>query len=149
MISKRKTCAGWDCNTHPAFIWKRINGKPYCKMCAYRIEKDLSENQETNLKKIENTQILHNTMLNWWKSLGTYKYCENCGLILPTTFSVNNVHHLLPKAKYRDVSLNTSYFMLLCNDCHGSYEISPNRIKHKTIFDRMNQALKNYNEDLL
>jgi 5-methylcytosine-specific restriction endonuclease McrA len=148
-----KTCAGWDDNTHPAFIWKRIKGKPYCKNCAMRLEppkalsnksnlkrtviKKVSEKQkEKNKTKKEDTLLLHTIMYKWWESHGDFKTCENCGIGLPFEFSTANVHHLLSKAKYKNLASNPDNFMLLCMKCHNGWEISPNENKHKAIYDK-------------
>jgi 5-methylcytosine-specific restriction endonuclease McrA len=164
MIIKRKVCAGWDDNTHPAFIWKKINGKPYCKNCTLRLEppkpiekryeiavktsiKKISDKQkEKNKIKKENTALLHKVMYEWWGSFGDYKSCECCGATLPKEFSTINVHHLLPKAKYKEVALNTDYFMLLCQKCHSEFETSPSENKHKIIYDKTKIAKEKYNE---
>lgn len=157
MVIKQKICAGWDGKTHPAFIWKRILGKPYCKVCTMRIQgvkpivskkpivKVSEKQKEKNQNKKENTALLHSIMYKWWKTFGDFKTCESCGVEIQNKFSVINVHHLLPKAKYKDVALDPRYFMLLCGDCHTSFEIAPNRIKHKEIFIRTEIAKNQYN----
>lgn len=154
MIIRHKTCAGWDNKPHPAFIWKRIKGKRYCKVCTMKLEgvkpiiskkpilKVSEKQKEKNKIKKENIPLLHSTMHEWWKTFGDFKTCECCGVEIQGEFSIVNVHHLLPKAKYKDVDLNTDYFMLLCGDCHTSFEIAPNRIKHKAIYDRTEIAKK-------
>lgn len=133
---KKKVCAGWDGNSHPAFIFKRIDGKGYCSACSQRLSK-------ADKPDIKNTEELHQVMHDWW--LKQPKKCGNCGYDTPKQFSVMNVHHLLPKAKFRDIQLNSLYFMLLCNDCHGSFELSPNRIKHMFIYRNMENAKIHYN----
>lgn len=147
MISKFRECAGWDNISHPAFIWKRIKGKPYCKMCASKIASFSEEGILEKQEKLENTALLHKTMFEWWKSFGIDRYCDCCDKRLPLEFSVTFVHHLLPKSKYKDVALDSNYFMLLCADCHTSFEISPNKIKHKAIYERTKEALKKYYDE--
>lgn len=147
-------CAGWDENSHPAFIWKKHEGKRYCKVCSYKIEKKsttinkVSEKQKEVLKKKkENTVLLHKIMYEWWKLFGNRKQCWNCSQILPSEFSTINIHHLLPKSKYKDVDKCTDYFYLICNTCHSEFETSPNKIKHKAIYEATDIAKNKYNEN--
>lgn len=37
MERKIKICAGYNGDTHEAYIYKNINGKKYCKSCAYKL----------------------------------------------------------------------------------------------------------------
>lgn len=83
-------------------------------------------------------------MFEWWRSFGDIKNCECCGTTLSKEFSTINVHHLLPKAKYKEVALNTDYFMLLCPKCHTEFETSPSEKKHKIIYERTKIALEHY-----
>jgi len=156
MQIKQKMCAGWDSKPHSAFIWKNIEGKPYCKVCTTKLEPQkafvkaginkISEKQkEKNKVKKQDTAILHKTMFEWWKSFGGIKTCENCGLRLPNEFSTINVHHLLPKHKFKNQALNTNYYMLLCQDCHTGFEVFPNK-KHESIYNRTKIALKDYEQ---
>jgi hypothetical protein len=147
-------CAGWDENSHSAFIWKNINGKKYCKNCSYKIEdkktsiNKISEKQKkVNKVKKENTILLHKVMYEWWKSFGDRKYCQCCNKQIPLEFSTINIHHLLPKRNYKDVDKCTDYYMLLCAECHGGFETSPNKIKHKAIYEATDIAKNKYYEN--
>jgi 5-methylcytosine-specific restriction endonuclease McrA len=88
------------------------------------------------------TQFLHKKMEEWWKTKGVFKHCECCSKLLPRQFSTINVHHLLPKSKYPEVFLNSEYWMLLCADCHMSWELSG---KSEFIKNKTQEASKHYN----
>lgn len=148
MQAKCRTCAGWDNNTHPAFIWSSIDGRKYCKNCFLRLKKPtikkISDKQKIkNQENSKHTFLLHRIMYDWWNSFGILKYCECCNKRLPTMFSTINVHHLLPKAKYKEEALNIDYFMLLCADCHSSWEIMP---KNEIIKKRTEEAKIKFNK---
>lgn len=87
------------------------------------------------------TTIMHNKMYDWWFSFGYNKKCEACSIKLPYYFSTLNVHHLLPKSKYKDVKLDSKYWMLLCQDCHSKWENYPIDVK---IIERTEIAKNNY-----
>jgi hypothetical protein len=131
---KQKICVGWDNISHPAYIYKSIDGKKYCKNCAFRLE--------AIFKEKKNTELLHQTMRHFY-ALQPH-ICENCGCRTPHNFTIDLVHHLLPKRDYPDIELNTRYFQILCSECHSSFELSPNKRKHEQIYLRTLQAKKDY-----
>jgi hypothetical protein len=87
------------------------------------------------------TELLHKKMFEWWKSFGSRKHCQSCNVLLPNFFSTINVHHLLPKHKFVDVKFDEKYWMLLCEKCHCSWELSPS---NKNIEERTKKAKNDY-----
>ncbi len=53
------------------------------------------------------------------------KRCEQCNINISQCLSIN-VHHLLPKSieKYKKIALDSRFWMLLCGNCHSSWENS-------------------------
>ena len=124
MQVKRKTCAGWDNNTHPAFIWKRINGKSYCKICTYRIEGVRFAPKVSNKQKIKNqdkkeqTKLRHQMFLNIWSKLSN-KTCWSCGKYLGNEPLSIFFDHLIEKSKHPKLDLIEENIYICCGDCHS------------------------------
>ncbi len=126
-----KMCAGWDLKPHSAFIWKRILGKPYCKMCTYRLEgvkfapkksiKRITDKQiEKNALKRERTRILHELFDKMWKRLPKFKYCTICDKIIYGENSSIYWDHLIPKSKRPDLELEEWNILFVCSECHSN-----------------------------
>lgn len=79
----------------------------------------------------------------FWYNTRPERRCEQCGERLPLQFSTVYVHHLLPKAKYKDVKFDSSYWMMLCVDCHSTWEQS---FKGDVIRLRTEEALDRYTQ---
>lgn len=139
---KLKICAGWDGNSHPAFLWKRIGGKGYCRDCTFRIEgqktiNKISDKQKDKiLNKKEATKSLHNWFEMLWKKLPLDKFCTICNKpILGENLSVY-WDHLLEKHKYPELALNEENICFCCMECHALKTGGNPRPKHKELIEQ-------------
>lgn len=96
---------------------------------------------EKQLKKKEETKILHQFMKDWWSSFGDYKRCMACNCYLPREFSTANVDHLISKSKYPQFVLDVRNFFLCCLNCHHSKEMGFPLPKHKEAIDKIKLEL--------
>lgn len=132
MKVKQKTCAGWgNQKPHSAFIWKRIDGIPYCKICASKIEKipnfsnkkaikKISEKQKIkNQDKKEKTILRHEMFLNIWKKLKN-KNCWSCNKYLGKEPSPAFFDHLIEKSKHPELDLVEENIFICCENCHAN-----------------------------
>lgn len=148
MIIKQKICAGWDGNSHPAFLWTRIKGKKYCKECSYKVENKkssinkVSEKQkEKNIKKKENTKILHNWFNVLWEKLPRDKYCSICSTpIYGENLSIY-WDHLLEKSQYPQFELDERNICFCCGDCHTRKTNGSPLPKHKELIEQAKKEL--------
>lgn len=72
------------------------------------------------------------------------KTCFECNSKINELRSYN-VHHCLPKAKYKEIALDSKYWLLLCLECHSKVETlldSAPKVKEYTI-----KLLKNYEKE--
>lgn len=142
MIVKEKICAGWDGNSHPAFIWKNIMGKKYCQQCSYKVEgkkssiSQISEKQkEKNIVKKENTEILHNWFNTLWKKLPQNKYCTICNKTIYGDNLSIYWDHLVLKSKYPEFALEEDNIVFLCGACHAKRTNGFPHPKHQKLID--------------
>lgn len=123
MKIKLKTCAGWDENSHPAFIWKNISNKPYCKTCLFKmgyfkpIKKITSKQIVKKEQAKKQTELRHQMFLNIWSTL-TNKNCWSCGKYLGEEPLSTFFDHLLEKSKYPKFDLIKENIYICCSDCH-------------------------------
>lgn len=115
MRVKQKICAGWDENSHSAFIWKRINGKSYCQRCASIIGTDKS-NLKKEAKK-QSTILRHQMFRDIWEKL-IRKNCWSCGKYLGQEPLSIYFDHLLEKSKYPELDLRKDNIFICCEECH-------------------------------
>jgi len=100
----------WSCK-HPRVIYKRIDGKPYCKPCAYKAEGKL-----TRIKPIAKKRAseLAEYKVVREKFLKQHPYCEikkpGC------TGNATDVHHM--GGKWNKDLLDSSKFLAVCRNCH-------------------------------
>lgn len=147
MIQKQKICAGWDENSHPAFLWKRIKGKGYCKDCTFKIEGQKSINKvsvkqkDRNIIKRENTKILHNWFNQLWEALPLNKYCTICDT--PITGENLSIYwdHLLEKSAYPEFALDERNICFCCGTCHAMKTGGKPRPKHKELIEEAKRIL--------
>ena len=141
MLVRQKICAGWDENSHPAFIWKRIKGKKYCKECSFKLESTkginkVSEKQKKkNIEKKENTEILHRWFDILWKKLPGNKLCTICNTpIYGENLSIY-WDHLILKSKYPEFALEEDNIVFLCGDCHTNRTNGFPHPKHQKLIE--------------
>lgn len=131
MLNKKKDCEGWDGNSHLSFIYKRINGKKYCKSCAFKIEgktsikKTTDKQKEKSKIKTENSLQLRNFFEFLWRKLPPKRECTICAKAITGDNKAIYWHHILAKAKYPDLALEEDNIVFLCETCHSDWEISP------------------------
>ena len=145
-------CAGWDGNSHPAFLWKRIKGRGYCKDCTYKLEipkalnrtniNNISEKQkEKNVEKRKNTEILHNWFNILWEKLPKNKLCSICNTpIFGSNLSIY-WDHLLEKNKYPELALNEDNILFVCGTCHTLKTNGNPLPKHKELIEEAKRKL--------
>jgi 5-methylcytosine-specific restriction endonuclease McrA len=123
MQIKKKMCAGWDENSHSAFIWKKIKGKPYCKSCTYKLEgiksitKVSAKQKIKNNSKAEQTQLRKKMFLDIWSKL-TKKNCWSCNAYLGEEPLSIFFDHLVEKSKHPELDLVKENIYICCVDCH-------------------------------
>lgn len=104
--------------TKPPKSLKKISEKGIVK------KKEKKEYTQKQFKLFEEFYELHQT-----------KRCFECNKIIFQLTSCN-VHHCLPKHLYKSIALDTSYWVLVCFDCHQSTETNINntpKIKEHTV----------------
>lgn len=143
MIVKEKVCAGWDGNSHPAFLWKRIKGKGYCKECSYKVEnkktsiKQISEKQkEKNITKKEDTKILHNWFNSLWETLPSNRSCTICDVAITGENLSVYWDHLVEKSRYPQFALDKENICFCCATCHAMKTGGKPRPKHKELIEQ-------------
>lgn len=115
MVIKKKICAG--CNTM-SYIYKNIEGKKYCKSCAYKISSPIKIKRVSEKKKQEDGEYSKLRKLY----LESHPFCE---AKLPDicTSEATDIHHMSGKIgeKYLDIT----NFIALCRMCHNWCEMHP------------------------
>src|SRR6185437_9965424 len=85
-------------------------------------------------EKVDYTQKQFKLFIEFYLTHPT-KTCFECGRFISQLTSCN-VHHCLPKSRYKNIALDTTYWVLVCFDCHQSTETNINntpKIKEHTI----------------
>lgn len=139
IVTKKKTCAGWDGNSHPAFLWKRIGGKGYCKMCAYKIEQSVP-----NDSKNEETEKQFKLFLEIWderKNQDGQNYCEVTGKILPKEALSVYFDHLLEKSKYPQFRFDKRNIIIVDGQIHSQKTNGFPHPKHEELIDKAKKEL--------
>lgn len=147
MVIKKKVCAG--CN-ELTYIYKNIEGKKYCKSCAYKLNppkqiKKMSEKQIFRLKIkkelldedkrfysevwAERFFVENKNIPNTYTSHVTPK-CECCGERLPFEPNLMYFHHILEKRNYPQYRHFKDNIAIVCPDCHNRYETNPNNVPY-------------------
>lgn len=163
-------CAGFDGIPHQAYIYKQIDGKKYCKSCAYKLKppksiKKVSEKQKFKLKL--KSQLLEEDkefyIRVWYKRFGRVhgtaeKYgvdidntqlvpkCESCGKRLYFQPNLVNFHHVLEKRNFPEYRHDEDNIAVVCPECHSSYETNPDTVpemkkRRKAVIEKMMNKL--------
>lgn len=151
-MSKMKECAGFDGNPHQAYIYKNIDGKKYCKSCAFKLQppkaiRPMSEKGKfkMTLKKelFEQDKIFYTNL--WTHRFfapnanvpGTYVMvkaprCENpeCQKRLGDEPNLLYFHHILEKRNYPEFRHHQENIAILCPECHNLYESYPDKVPY-------------------
>lgn len=134
---KKKICK--ECNTE-----QYIFSKGLCKKCAaksYKKPKQVSSKQQEKLDKNKiDTELMKKCFQLFYKNHPT-KCCEQCDKKI-TELRTYNVHHLLEKRNYLEYKFDLNNFMLLCADCHSTYE---SIMKGDKIIEQLNEIKEKYN----
>ena len=164
MVIKKKMCAGADGVAHEAYIYKNIDGKKYCKSCAFKLQppkqiNKMSEKQifKMTLKKqlIDEDRKFYTEV--WTKRFfienkdvpNTYKMlikptCEVCGDRLSDEPNLMYFHHILEKRNYPNLRHVKENIAIVCPECHSMYETFPDKVPY--LVDKRNQLLKKLNQ---
>lgn len=134
MLSKLKICAGFDGNSHEAYIYKNINGKKYCKSCAYKLNPPKSINKISTKQtfKIKLKSDLLEKDKEFYYRLWSYRMhcCENCGKSLGDEPNMMFFHHILEKRNYPYYRYEPANISILCPECHSLYETNPDKVPY-------------------
>lgn len=149
MVIKQKICAGWDGKTHPAFLWKRIKGKGYCKECSIRIEgykpiARISEKKKESIEgKKEETNKQFQLFLEIWKErkINGRNYCEVSGQLLPTEPLSIYFDHLLEKSSYPQFRYDKRNIIIVDGDVHAMKTNGKPLPKHKELIEEAKKIL--------
>jgi 5-methylcytosine-specific restriction endonuclease McrA len=134
---KKKLCKSCDTEQY-------IFSKGLCKRCSVKPYKKIKQVSDKQLVKIEgkkeDTKLMLLVFDQFYKK-HLIKSCEQCGKKI-TELRTYNVHHLLEKRNYPEFKFDTNNLMLLCGDCHSTYETS---LKGDKIIERLNNLKEKYN----
>jgi 5-methylcytosine-specific restriction endonuclease McrA len=141
MQIKKKICAG--CNEEQ-YIFKNINGKKYCRSCAYKLEppKQISKRTEKQVFKLKIKKDLieedKKFYLKVWEErtqgdkgmdiMIHYPRCECCNIDLGSEPNMMNFHHILEKRNYPQYRHKEWNIAILCSHCHNRYETMPDTV---------------------
>ena len=111
-----KTCSVEGCNNR---IWGR-------GVCQKHTPKTPLKSSSFKLKKKDENKILdylvkrNEFFESIWKK--RKHYCEECGMFLGHYPMSYHFHHLMPKAKFKDLEFEEQNIMLVDLDCHSKIE---------------------------
>lgn len=136
-----KLCAGWDGNSHPAFLWKKINGKGYCKKCSAILDNKKSFD-DRQIKNNE-TKKQFNLFLEIWneRKINGRNYCEVSGEILPKEALSIYFDHLLEKNKYPQFRYDKRNIIIVSGDVHTLKTNGNPLKKHKELIEKAKKEL--------
>ena len=111
MVTKKKICAG--CNTM-SYIYKNIDGKKYCKSCAYKI------NSPTKIKKFSEKRKQQNDEYSKLRKLylESHPFCE-AKLSGICTGEATDIHHLYSGKDRNKYYLQIETYKAVCRSCHN------------------------------
>lgn len=111
MVKKKKICAG--CDT-PFYIYKNINGKKYCKACAYMISPPVKIKMVSDKKKQEDGEYSKLRKIY----LESHPFCE---AKLPGICrgEATDIHHLYSGRNRSKYYLKTNTWKAVCRNCHN------------------------------
>lgn len=145
MLNKKKECAGWDGKSHPAFIYKNINGKKYCKQCAYRLQppKQIPKQSEKQRQKVkENVKLtakqteFFNQIWEERKREDGRNYCEVSGERLPSEPLSIYFDHLVEKSTHPEYRFDPENIIIVSWDVHAN---KTNGFPHPEHLRRINE----------
>lgn len=137
---KLKMCASYNGIEHQAYIYKHINGKPYCKYCAMVLQPPKSIKRVSTKMKFK--IILKKDLLKedhefykkvWFKRFfdGIPKpKCEVCDKPLGWEPLTTFFHHILEKRNFPQLRHHEKNIAILCPDCHSQYETFPDKVPY-------------------
>ncbi len=149
MLSKKKICAGYNGVEHEDYIYKNINGRKYCKSCAFRLQPPKAIPKRTEKQKIK--MSLKKDLLvedqKFYTDIWTKRFfehvphryfykkvsqpiCEVCGDPLPDEPNLMNFHHILEKRNYPHLRHDERNIAILCPECHNLYETFPDKVPY-------------------
>jgi len=150
MVTKKKMCAGADGVAHEAYIYKNIDGKKYCKSCAYKLQppKQISKvSQKQVFKMTLKKQLLEEDKKFYtevWADrffvenknvpntyiLLTPPKCECCNTRLSDEPNLMYFHHVLEKRNYPELRHVKENIAIVCAECHNMYETFPDKVPY-------------------
>lgn len=122
MQTKKKKCDGCQTDQH---IWKRFEGKKYCKSCwAIHPNRDKKSQlkQTKKLNPISNKQEKLNAAYSVLRKifLEQNPFCK--AKLNGCTLLATDVHHMAGRGIFM---LDTTLFLSVCRSCHGILETNP------------------------
>lgn len=160
---KLKMCRGYGIPAHEAYIYKNIDGYPYCKSCALRKQPPKPINKvstKMKFKMVLKKNLIrddHQFYLSVWKKrfydlsgtllIRTPK-CECCQKKLGFEPLTTYFHHILEKRNYPELRHEKENIAILCPECHSRYETFPDNVPYlvnlrKTMLDLFNKGYFN------
>lgn len=134
MQPKLKMCAGFDGNSHEAYIYKNIDGKKYCKSCTHKLrpQKPINKISAKQVFKMKLKTDLLEEDKKFYKKLWSYlpHNCEVCGIDLPNEPNIMFFHHILEKRNYPDLRHTPVNIAIVCPQCHNLYESYPDKVPY-------------------
>lgn len=159
----KKMCAGFDGNEHEAYIYKNIEGRKYCRACAFKLQppkkiKAVSTKSIFRLKlKQDQVQRDKQFYLEIWRnkffalleSSGEYimwrsPNCEHCRKKLGEEPLTIFFHHILEKRNFPELRYYEPNIAILCSSCHSGYESRPDL--YPDLLERRRELLEYYNK---
>lgn len=136
--TKKKVCAGFDGKSHPAFIYKNILGKKYCKFCAFKVENSTEEALELKEENKIKIEARKQFFLSIWNNLKV-KTCWSCNAPLGSEPKAIFFDHLIEKSKHKNLDLEVENIFICCPDCHTNRTMgNPSKI-HKEAIEKAKQ----------
>ena len=111
MVTKKKICAG--CNTM-SYIYKNIDGKKYCKSCAYKINSPIKIKKVSEKRKQQNDEYSKLRKLY----LESHPFCE-AKLSGICTSEATDIHHLYSGKDRNKYYLQIETYKAVCRSCHN------------------------------
>ena len=143
-----KECAGWDGKSHPAFIYKNIGRKQYCKECTFRLEppKQIPKRSEAGRKKAEEKNITTEEQFKFFLKIWEERkredgrnYCEVSGERLSLEPLSIYFDHLLEKSTNPEYRFDPQNIILVSGDVHTR---KTNGFPHREHLRRINEFKK-------
>jgi hypothetical protein len=150
MVRKKKMCAGFDGKKHEDYIYKNIDGKKYCKSCAFKLQ------PPKQIRKVSQKQVFKMTLkkelieedkkfyMKVWRSrffrehvnipntfyLAHKPKCECCQTALSDEPNLTYFHHILEKRNYPHLRHEEENIAIVCSECHNRYEQFPDKVPY-------------------